>query len=745
MAEIKLSVAAIKKKNFWRKAAMVLAVVIMVGCIVGATMAKYIMDNVDKSEVVDLNNIKLNYTTILYAQDEATGEYYEFQRLHGNENRIWVDYKDIPKYVVNAAIALEDRRFNTHNGVDWQRTILSGVNMVIPIYEGKPGGSTITQQFIKNYTDDDDVRVDRKVREIFHALALESVYSKEQIIEAYLNTISLGNNTNGVQAAANLYFDKDVKDLTLAQSAAIVSITQNPTRYNPFVRPENLKVRQEYALSNMLEQNLITKEEYDEAMAEELVIATETAPEKINSQQNWFVDQVIEDAIDALIEEKGYTYSYAESQILRGGYRIYTTVDLEMQEYLETKYIYDSGTFPAVINKEYPESAFVVLGLNGEIKAIVGSNRVKEAARIFNRARDAIRHPGSTIKPIAVYAPAMENNVIYYSMILEDSPITLNGRPYPKNFYVNPAPYLGDIGLPLAIMRSTNTIPVKLVQEMGPNVSFNFMRDRLHFSTLVESVNINGSVHSDINLSPMALGEMTNGVTPLEMAAAYQIFGNGGLYYKPYSFTKILDSEDNLIIETKTDPERAISAETAQIMNRLLQGVTTGAWGTGTTSKFGAMPIAGKTGTSNDDKNQWFIGVTPYYVGVCWLGYDTPATINYWNYPPPIIWKNIMGPIHQNLPVKAFPTSVNVVTETYCVESGMLATEYCTTTDVGWYKKSAIPDPCSLHDPNNPDYVHPEYEDYEDNEDNDEDNNASSSEETSSSRGQWNSTWENDD
>ena len=701
---------------------IVMCVCIITGCIIASVLTVYILRYIETEETLDLTTIKLNYTTILYAQDESTGDYYELQRLHGSENRIWVNYEDIPQYLKDAAVALEDKRFWTHSGIDIRRTVLSFVNYLgVPLYEGTPGGSTITQQLIKNYTQDDDVLITRKVREIMHALRLEKKYSKEQILEAYLNTIPLGNNTNGVQAAANLYFDKDVSELTLAESAALVSITQNPTRFNPFTNLENLIGRQQDCLYLMHEQGLITDEEYEQALSEELVIASESAPEKLNSYQSWFVDQVIEDVIDDLVAEKGYTEAYAEQMLFRGGYRIYTTVDEEMQTYLEQKFLYDSGSFPAVINEEYPEAAFVILDLNGAIKAIAGSNRPKEGARLFSRARDAIRHPGSTIKPLASYSPALERDLIYYSMLVEDSPITINDngveRQYPVNFY---GTYLGNITVDLAIRRSTNTIPVKLVNTMGPLTSFTFMRDKLGFTTLVESRTSDGMTYSDINLAPMALGEMTDGVKPLEMAGAYQIFGNGGFYTKPYSYTKILDSEGNVVLEKNTTPVRAISGETATIMNHLLQGVTSGSQGTGTTAKFSALPVAGKTGTSDNDNNQWFIGVTPYYVGVCWMGYDIPQTIRYWNYPPPIVWKNIMGPIHQNLPVIQFQDNSNVVAMEFCTESGLIATEDCPTKSMGWYKKSNIPENCDIHGPgsNRPD----------DDEDEDEDRHDSSSE-----------------
>ncbi|MEG1594784.1 MAG: penicillin-binding transpeptidase domain-containing protein, partial [Oscillibacter sp.] len=271
---------------------------------------------------------------------------------------------------------------------------------------------------------------------------------------------------------------------------------------------------------------------------------------------------------------------------------------------------------------------------------------------------------------------------------------------YPKNFYTNP-PYRGPITVTEAIQRSTNTIPVKLVQLLSPRTSFNFMKDQLGFKNLVESKTIGGKVYSDVDLAPMALGAMTGGVTPLEMAGAYQMFGNGGYYYKPHSYTRVLDAEGNVILENKTLPQRVLTPETATIMNKLMQRVTNAAPGTGTPAKFSDMPIAGKTGTSDQDYNQWFIGVTPYYVGVCWLGYDEMATINYsgYSYPPPIIWKNVMGPIHSKLAVKGFETMGNVVERTYCLETGNLAGPLCPTTAVGWYKLSNEPPVCDAHKP----------------------------------------------
>jgi penicillin-binding protein 1A len=232
---------------------------------------------------------------------------------------------------------------------------------------------------------------------------------------------------------------------------------------------------------------------------------------------------------------------------------------------------------------------------------------------------------------------------------------------------------------------------------LSPRRVFDFLHDKLGMDSLIERQVINGQVMSDINLSGMALGGLTHGVTPLEMAGAYQIYGNGGYFTKPYSYTRVLDANGDVVLERDTTPRRVISAETATIINKLLQRVTTGPWGTGTPAKFSTMPVAGKTGTSSDDKDQWFIGVTPYYVAAFWMGYDEPERISYTYYPPPLLYKSVMGHLHEGLEVKQFPVWGNVVEKTYCTETGDLALDTCPSTAVGWYKASYLPGTCTKH------------------------------------------------
>ncbi len=693
---------------FGRFLAVIIMVGIITGCIVASVLTVYVLNTLDASDRVQLDNVKMSFTTILYAKKENSEEYFELQRVQNNENRIWVDYSEIPQGVKDAAVAVEDKRFWEHSGIDVKRTLAAVVNYANPFASDMFGASTITQQVIKNVTNDNEFDVGRKVREIFRAINLEKNYSKEQILEVYLNTIALGNGQNGVQSASNLYFGKDVSELTPAEAASLIAITQNPTKWNPFSNPEENRSRQLMILGMMHEQThtdgtpMLTDEEYEAAVAQELAFKKDEYVQRLDTVQNWFIDTVYEEVLNDLVEKANYTESGAKEALRTGGFRIYTTVDAEMQDYLEEKYL-DPETFPKIRNEVYPESAFVILDFNGEIKAIVGSDREKTGARVFNRATSAVRHPGSTIKPLSSYSLALEYNMINWSMVWEDSPIQLDPEDpdslYPKNFYNE---YKGPITITEALQRSTNTIPVKLVQMLSPRTSFNFLRDSLGFKNLVESEAKNGKVYTDVALAPMALGAMTGGVTPLEMAGAYQMFGNGGLYTPPHSYTKVIDSEGNTILENKAVPKRVISQETATIMNKLMQRVTASSPGTGVNAKFpgSAMPIAGKTGTSDNDYNEWFIGVTPYYVGVCYLGYDEMETINYsgYYYPPPLIYRNIMAPIHANLPVIGFSDSPNVVERTYCTESGLLASDKCTNTAVGWYKLDALPEVCTMHD-----------------------------------------------
>jgi len=691
---------------FFRTLATFFFVMVITGCILVCAVTVYVVGFLDDESEVDLNSLELNYTSIMYVQDEETGEYVELNRLHGEENRIWVDYEDIPQNLINAAIAAEDRRFKLHQGVDWLSTAKATVGYFFS--DETRGGSTITQQLIKNITGEKEFGVERKIKEIFRALSLEKTSSKEQIMEAYLNSIHMGWNTDGVQAAANLYFGKDVSELSLAECAGLIAITQNPSKRELFNHMDNNTERREWILGMMLSEGYISESEYKQAMRERIQVVTYDNSEQTRqvATLSYFEDYVIEEVISDLMAKYNYTYEMAEDKVLKGGYRIYTTMDKSIQDYLDVSFEDldpENTIFPSVNgydlkNKYYvenqPDAAMVIMEPNGKLVGIAGGRGAKEGDRILNLAADGVRQPGSSIKPLAVYGPAMDFDMITWSKVFDDNPVekaeegTEFESDWPLNHYRD---YMGDVTVDYAIRRSTNTVAVRVLELLTPAVSYDFMVNQLHFTTLVGT-----GYNNDVSRAPLALGALTNGVTVMEMTAAYQIFANGGLYYEPYSYSVVYDADGNVVLEQNPLPQRVISEESAEVMNKLLQRVIYGEQGTDSTAKFGSMPVAGKTGTTSNDVDQWFMGMTPYYVGGVWFGYsdDSNIQIRYNSYPPPIIWRRVMQHIHEGLEVKEFPTTGNLVKMTYCTSSGELAGSSCDETATGWYKPSNTPGTC---------------------------------------------------
>lgn len=712
---------------------------VILGCIFACFLTVFVFDVLDSNDVIelDLDLLKLNYTTIIYSEEPETGEFAELQRLEApTGSRIWVDYEDMPPQLFDVLIAVEDKRFKEHQGVDWIGTTNSFVKLALSYVgmgndEDVRGASTITQQLVRNITGDNESGIPRKLREIFRALKVEKVYSKDQIIESYLNTVPFGNNTNGIQAAANLYFTKDVSELTVAEMASIIGTTKSPTFYNPYYYPdnneagiagyENNQQRKEDILFLMNEQGKLSNAEYKEALAQHVTFDTDNNDKRVAGKQSYFVDYMMEQVITDLSATAGITYREAESQLYNGGFRIYSTVDTGVQTKLETVYEDPVQYMPKVSNKdEYPQSAFIITDPNGAIKGLVGGVGEKEGARVWNRATDTQRQPGSTIKPISTYALAVENDMIHWSSLLLDGPysLTIPGQaPWtPKNFYSDG--FTGYMLVETAIQRSCNMIPVRLVSMLSPKSVWTFMHDTLNVKSLTEQ---------DQAPSPMSLGALTNGITLLEMAGAYQMYANGGTYTEPYTYTKVLDSKGNVVLERDTTPTRVVSFDTATIVNKLMQRVVAARPGTGTPASLQAtnpgLPVAGKTGTTDDDVDQWFVGITPYYVGICWMGFDdqikmdvdpvtgkktpvkdaagnpVPHSIRYSGlpYPPPILWKTVMTMVHEGMETKQFPVSSNVVSLTYCRETGYAATTECVNKGTGWYKTSLVPSLCPLH------------------------------------------------
>ena len=692
--------------------ATMIMVGIISGCIVGCVLTVYVLNAIGAEAEVNLEDIRLGYTSVIYYNDPETGDPVPLQRLYKSDNnRTWISWENIPEHVKQAMVAIEDKRFWTHEGVDWLRTSGSFVNFFVPMsHTTAGGGSTIHQQLIKNLTKDDEYRVDRKVREIFRALNLAQNYTRQQVLETYLNVIPFGAGTNGIESAANTYFGKKTSELTIAEAAAIVGITKFPGAYNPFVHPDQNKNRQEHVLYEMHDQGYITDAEYEQALKEKLNFKQTEHYDRISGTQSYFVDHVIETVIADLMEKFGWERRYAESQLFEAGYHIYTTVDVNIQAHLENIYS-TSDNFPSIHNEEYPQSASVITDTNGKILALVGGIGEKTGNRIFNRATMAKRHPGSSIKPIGVYAVAFEYDTLYWSSLIDDYPINPDDPQhqwYPRNYYGS---YMRMVTVDQAIQRSINTVAVKLAEKLGPQTVFDFMHDDLNMYNLIDRyVTSDGRVLGDISSAPMALGALTQGVTPLEMAGAYQIFANGGYFTTPYCYTEVRDADGKIVLRADTTKRQVLSPDTADLMNKLLQRVVSGPNGTGGSAGFAGMPIGGKTGTSSEDVDQWFIGFTPYYVCQVWLGYDDQMTydkygnlvtnrINYYTgghrYPPPVLFRDIMQPIHEGLEYKNFPDSGELVQREYCADSGKLAGPNCGNVMNGWYKQSSLPGICN--------------------------------------------------
>lgn len=656
----------------------------------------YAFTMVDGTMDENLDDLKLNFTTTIYA-DDGNGNYTEYQRLHGTFNRIWVNYdKDkaksndltydgIPQNLVNAFVAIEDKRFMDHNGVDWKRTFAAFANMFLHFYSSNQGGSTITQQLVKNLTGDTSQRPSRKVREIMRARYIENHYVKETIIECYLNTIAMGHGTYGVEVASNYYFGKNVKDLTLAECACLAAITKSPFYYAPDDHPEENKTRRNTVLWEMWDQGYITKEEYEKAKAEEVTVVASKDALKENENNTYFVDALIDQVISDLCDKYGYEKSHANNIFYSSGYKIYATVDNNIQGIMEEVFS-DSKTYGIKgADGSLLQGSMTLMDYNGHVKGIVGGIGEKVGKRGLNRATSAKRQPGSTMKPIAAYAPAIEDDIITYSSIVNDTKTNYNGWT-PVNWYNS---YWGNITVQYALERSVNTIPVYLVNKMGPQKSYDFLTKTLGITTLNSE---------DINLAPLGMGGTNGGITTKESAAAFAIFGNLGQYHAPTFYTKVTDQHGETVLEYNSEPKMAISEDTATVMNKLLQTVVYGSHGTGAGAKgyIKDMKIYAKTGTSNNSNDLWFVGGSPYYVASCWCGYDKQQKI-----PNSAIamklWGAVMTKVHSGLEPKEFEISSYAVEKYYCTSTGNLATTACPSKAIGWYKKSNVPGLCKSH------------------------------------------------
>lgn len=684
------------------KALLAVLAVLFTGFLTCVIIGSYVMfdviSTVNGDSLVDLEFYKQNQdqTTIIYAND-AENNPVELARLHGAQNRVWVSKDNMSEWMGKAFVSLEDKRFEKHHGVDWVRTILG-----VAKSKFKQGGSTITQQLIKNLTGENGRTVNRKYNEILSAMNMEKYYEKDVILEAYLNTVYLSHGCYGVKTAAETYFGKDVSELNLAECASLAAITQSPGEYDPLWNPENNKIRQEYCLRSMLEQKVITQEQYDEAVAYELIFTnSEKYVEKEdnsdkdtavdNEIQSYYVDYVISSVIRDL-KAAGYSHYEATKMIYSGGLRIYSAVDTKVQDILEDVYVHRTN-FPSErvsSVEDQAQSAMTIMDYSGRVVAIVGGAGEKTENRSNNRAVSAARQPGSSIKPLSVYAAGIEENYITWSSKIKNYGITWKGKIWPTNYGGDPGSPNSFLTVQYALAISYNTVPAQLLMMMGFKTSYSYLTEKFHISTL------NADIDSQAP-SALATGGTNGGITTLEMAAAYASFGNGGKYYKPYCYYKVTDSTgENVILQNNPEGEQIISPESAYVMNELLRTVVTSSYGTGRNYGVKGFTTYMKTGTTSDNYDKWCCAGTPYYVAAVWFGYDYNKEIKASGNPAGLIYKTVMDRVHKGLAVKSFEQYTDqVVQKAYCTSSGLLAGSGCASKAMGWYKLSNLPGVCA--------------------------------------------------
>ena len=608
--------------------------------------AFYVKTCITPSLDIDLNDFTLNQSSIIYYKD-SNGDYQKLTTVKSSENRIWIDGDQIPKHMKDALVAIEDKRFYTHKGVDWFRTAHAALNM----FTGGStfGGSTITQQLIKNLTQQDDITVQRKLLEIFQALDLEKNYDKDEILEYYLNAVYFGEGCYGVQTAAQTYFGKDAKDLSVAEAASIVGITNLPTYYDPFYSVENNKERQENVLREMYKQGYLKKAEYEEAKNEELdFVRGENSPGSSNVY-SYYEEVVLSDVIGDLAKAKGISRNAASQLVHNAGYEIYACIDKDIQAKVDAIYT-DPEKLPKTYGstKSQLQSAIVIIDqATGEIKALRGGTGDKTINYGLNRATGTTRPPGSSIKPIAVYGPAVEYGLISPSTLVLDKDekhVQLTHTSwYPKN---SPNSYDGIITITTALQKSKNTVAAQIVDKLTPSASLEFLRSRLGVTSLIDS---------DADYAAMALGEPHYGITVREMAQAYTALANDGVFTYSRTYTMVKDRSGKIILDNQPQTIQAFSQNTARTMTYMLNNAAT--YGTGHESRLSNMPVAGKTGTTSANRDRWFCGYTPYYTCAVWTGYDTPETMAFSGNPATQIWQKVMSAVHADLPRKEFNIS----------------------------------------------------------------------------------------
>lgn len=703
-------------------AATVLLICFVCAFVFVGVLGDYLESDILPSAGLVLENYEMDAPSYVYSVTED-GQIKIEQELYASTDWKKADYEDIPETLINAAIAIEDKRFYEHQGVDWFTTIKAFANMFFG--DTTVGGSSITQQLIKNKTGEDSVTIQRKVLEFFRATLVEKNYDKKVIIEEYLNSIYLGQGCRGVKSAAEAYFGKELQTLTVAECASLISITNNPSLFDPYSEKEftyagetmngrqRNRHRQLLVLGELLNQGYITREEYDEAVAQELVLKSSideedrwvectnsgcgyegirstyesdgddikcpkcgTVPEEVDDSSqdvySYFVDVVIQDVAKAMAKQDGIEewnddiWENYLDQINRGGYHIYSTINTNVQDQVDNIYK-DLDKIPKTRSAQQLQSAIIVIdNESGDIVAMAGGVGDEKAHFGQNRATKSKLQSGSAIKPITIYAPGFEQGTISPATVIKDLPITYEDGAWPRNddrIYSYAYTVYG------GVTESVNAVAANTLSKIGASYGYEFAKESFGMSTLMES---------DLQFSSLALGAQYYGITVRDMANAFATFANEGVYRNGRTWTKVYDSKGNLVLENKQESREILSEKTVNYMNYCLNNAVNS--GTGKLAKINNIDVAGKTGSTSSFRDRWFCGFTGYYTAAVWCGYDQPETITLVGSSGNVaarMWNSVMAPLHKGLSNVELYDTGKMVEVQICLDSGNVATEAC--------------------------------------------------------------------
>ena len=609
-------------------------------------------------------------------------------RLGSERKKEKTDFEDIPTNLKNAYVSIEDERFYSHHGVDIKRTGSAILSYIFHFGSSSYGGSTITQQLVKNLTGDNTDSVFRKVKEWVKAYELEWYFSKDEILELYLNIIYVGPNIYGVQSGAHYYFNKDVQNLSLAECAFLAGINNSPNSYNPFGDADNsekIENRTKTVLAKMLELENISESEYNEAI-EEVENGLSFKNGDVQSSDgiySYHTDALISEIITDIASEKNISETFATNYIYLSGLTINSTQDTSLQEMTETEFEKKKYQIYSESNNQSQAAMVIIDQSTGEVLSCVGGLGEKNTARGLNRATQSVRQTGSSIKPIAVLAPALDKKIITGASIYDDTQKIFKDNYSPENY----DGYLGRVTVRRALESSQNIPFVEIMDELTPKTSIKYLK-KMGITSLTEK---------DENLS-LALGGLDKGISPLQMASAYATIANGGVYIEPTFYTTIINKSGKKILETNPEKHRVFSKNVAYVLSELLTQPVLGSNGTATYCSISGMDVAAKTGTTDDNFDRWLCGFTPYYTAVTWFGYDQNETIYYNNQNPAgILWSNIMKNIHSNLQGKKFEKPSGVTEATICSDSGRKANTGCPNTYQEYFVWGTVPGECNEH------------------------------------------------